>query len=126
MTTPHYKPLEEMLLTRALELARSLAERNQIAVEQSADAIDATLLAAERETSARNLTQESQLLREVEAARVRMREGTFGICLRCEEEIAPKRLQAIPWAALCVSCQAKVEQADQQDMAPRPKLAKAA
>jgi DnaK suppressor protein len=126
MTTPHRKTFDEVLLARALELARSLAERNQIAVEQSADAIDATLLAAERETSARNLTQEYQLLREVEAARDRMREGTYGICQRCEEEIAPKRLQAIPWAALCVSCQAKTENAEQQETAARPRLARAA
>ena len=126
MTTPHQKTFEEVLLARALELARSLAERNQIAIEQSADAIDATLLAAERETSARNLTQEYRLLREVEAARGRMREGTYGVCLRCEEEIAPKRLQAIPWAALCVSCQTKAENAEQEEPAVRPRLAKAA
>ena len=117
MTTPHHKTLEEVLLSRALELASSLAARHQIVIEQSADAVDATLLAAERETSARNLTQEWQLLREVEGARNRMREGTYGICLQCEEEIAPKRLQAIPWAALCVSCQSKAEQ---QETAEQP------
>lgn len=48
MTTPHHKTFEEVLLARVLELARSLAERNQIVIEQSADAVDATLLAAER------------------------------------------------------------------------------
>jgi DnaK suppressor protein len=110
MTTHHHKTLEDVLLARALELARSLtAERNQIAVEQSADEMEAKLLAAERETSARTLMQDSLLLKEVQAARDRMRQGAFGICLRCEEEIASKRLQAIPWAALCVSCQAKAE-----------------
>jgi DnaK suppressor protein len=110
MTTQHPKTFEDVLLGRALELARSLtAERNQIAVEQSADEMEAKLLAAERETSARTLMQDSLLLKEVQAARDRMRQGTFGICLRCEEEIASKRLQAIPWAALCVACQTKAE-----------------
>ena len=62
------------------------------------------------------------LLRQVEAARDRLRDGTFGICQRCEEEIAPKRLRAIPWAAYCVSCQAKAEECG----AVRPVLAQAA
>jgi DnaK suppressor protein len=122
MTTPHLKTLDNVLKTRAKELMRSLAERNRIAVERSADVFDATLLAAERESSARALEQESQLFRQVEAARDRMRGGTFGICLHCEEEIAPKRLQAIPWAACCVSCQERAEEGDTS----RPGLARAA
>jgi DnaK suppressor protein len=31
----------------------------------------------------------------------------FGLCEECEEEIAPKRLVAVPWATLCVACQSK-------------------
>ena len=43
-----------------------------------------------------------QTLREVEAARDRLRDGSFGICLRCEEEIAPKRLRDPLGNFLCV------------------------
>lgn len=110
MTTLDLKTIETALQTRARELVRSLAERNQITIERAADAFDEALLAAERESSARILAQEFQLLRQVEAARDRLRDGSFGICLRCEEEIAPKRLHAIPWAAYCVSCQAQAEE----------------
>ncbi len=109
MTTLELKTLEATLQTRARELARSLAERNEIAIERAADNFDASLLAVERESSARTLEQDFRLLREVEAALRRLRDGTFGICQRCDEEIAPKRLQAIPWAAFCVSCQEKAE-----------------
>jgi DnaK suppressor protein len=109
MTTLDLKTLEVALQTRARDLVRILAERNQIAVERAADAFDASLLAIERESSARTLEQDFRLLREVEAALGRLRDGTFGICRRCDEEIAPKRLQAIPWAAYCVSCQEKAE-----------------
>ena len=98
------KTLETALTMRANELRRSLAKRNQIAVERSADVFDSTLLAAEREHSAKTLENEFQLLRQVEAARDRLRNGSFGSCLSCEEEIAPKRLSAIPWAPYCVSC----------------------
>jgi len=122
MTTLELKTLEAALQARAQELVRSLAQRNQITIERSADAFDATLLAAERESSARTLEQEFRLLRQVEAARNRMRDGTFGICLRCEEEIAPRRLQAIPWAVHCVVCQEKAEEGGSF----RPGLARAA
>ena len=48
---------------------------------------------------------EKTLLREVEEALVRVKEGTYGICQECEEPISPKRLQALPWAKFCVRCQ---------------------
>src|SRR5690349_2885966 len=107
MTDVDRKPLEVGLKARARELARTLAQRNQIAIEGAADFVDASLLAIERESSARTLEQDYRLLRQIETALDRLRNGTFGICGRCEEEIAPKRLKAIPWATYCVSCQEK-------------------
>ena len=44
-------------------------------------------------------------LRMVEEALDRLESGDYGVCLSCEEPIAPKRLQAIPWARYCVTCQ---------------------
>jgi DnaK suppressor protein len=40
----------------------------------------------------------------VDAALVRVAEGTYGVCEVCGRHIAPERLEAIPWAATCVSC----------------------
>lgn len=122
MTTLDLKTLESILRIRAQELAQSMAERNQIAVERSPDAFDATLLAADRECSAQALMQDLHLLRQVEAALDRIYDGGFGICLGCEEEIASKRLRAIPWATYCVSCQSTAEEDERLD----PKLARAA
>ena len=110
MTTLDLKAIERAIETRANELAHSLAERNPITVERAADTFDETLLAAERESSARMMAQDFQLLRQVEAARERLRDGSYGICQSCDESIAPKRLQAIPWAAYCVHCQAQAEE----------------
>ena len=109
MTTADLKALTHALEARARELRRSLANRNQIAVEAAADPFDEQVLASDRECSAQTLTQESRLLREVEAARDRLRAGAFGVCVRCEEGIALKRLLAIPWAAYCVACRVKAE-----------------
>ncbi|MGZ8501397.1 MAG: TraR/DksA family transcriptional regulator [Candidatus Limnocylindrales bacterium] len=41
----------------------------------------------------------------VEAALGRLDDGTFGRCLRCGQEIAAGRLEALPWAAYCIACQ---------------------
>jgi len=109
MTAPELKTIESALRRRATGLARSLAARNEIAIERSADEFDTKLLAAEREFAAQTMAQDYRLLRQIKAAMHRLNNGTFGLCLECDEEIAVKRLQAIPWAAYCVSCQEKVE-----------------
>ena len=44
-------------------------------------------------------------LRQIQEALDRLQLGDFGICLECEEPIADKRLQALPWAKYCVRCQ---------------------
>ena len=41
----------------------------------------------------------------VDAAMKRLDAGTFGTCRRCGKEIADERLEALPWAALCIDCQ---------------------
>ena len=41
----------------------------------------------------------------VEEALSRIDEGSFGVCLHCEEDISPKRLAAVPWTPFCISCQ---------------------
>jgi DnaK suppressor protein len=52
---------------------------------------------------------ERQLLQMVDSALVRMREGTFGQCISCGEEINSKRLEAVPWTRHCIACQEKLE-----------------
>jgi DnaK suppressor protein len=44
-------------------------------------------------------------LRMVEEALERLDSGAFGICLGCDEPIAAKRMQAVPWARYCINCQ---------------------
>ena len=51
----------------------------------------------------------AQQLELVNAALGRLADGTFGACLRCGQPIAPERLEALPWAAYCISCQADVD-----------------
>lgn len=50
-----------------------------------------------------------QILFEIEEALKRVMEKGFGNCLTCEKPIRRKRLQAIPYASLCIECQSKEE-----------------
>jgi DnaK suppressor protein len=47
----------------------------------------------------------TQQLALVEAALQRLDDGTFGTCRECGQAIAEERMEALPWAALCISCQ---------------------
>lgn len=49
-----------------------------------------------------------QNLAEVEHALSKMDEGTYGVCERCGTQIAPERLETLPWARLCIECKQKV------------------
>jgi YteA family regulatory protein len=45
------------------------------------------------------------LLAEIEAALKRIEDGTYGTCTNCGEQIPEERLEALPWATLCIGCQ---------------------
>lgn len=51
---------------------------------------------------------ERNQLAQVEAALAALDAGTYGTCRNCGKPIAPGRLEAIPWAQLCIDCAGKV------------------
>jgi DnaK suppressor protein len=99
------KKYRNILEAKQAELEQFIRNREGIAIEKSPDALDEVQHAAERELAIRNLDRESNLLRNVRAALRRMDDGTYGVCLHCEEDINPKRLNAVPWAPFCIQCQ---------------------
>ncbi len=52
-----------------------------------------------------------QTLEEVDAARTRLADGTFGRCIDCGRPIARARLEAYPTSARCIDCQERFERA---------------
>jgi DnaK suppressor protein len=105
MTKTEATKFKQILDAKQAELARVLRNREGIAIEKNADALDEVQQAAERELAIRNLDRESGLLRQVKGALARLEDGSYGICMHCEEEINPKRLAAVPWAQFCIQCQ---------------------
>lgn len=52
---------------------------------------------------------ERLMLNQVESALNRIREGSFGVCNICGDDINARRMEAVPWAVHCVKCQEKIE-----------------
>ena len=50
------------------------------------------------------------MLRNIEAALLRIDDGVYGLCCDCEEPIHPKRLKFDPTALRCIECASKSEQ----------------
>lgn len=105
MTKTELNKYKAMLEAKQAEAAASLRNREDIAIEKTPDAIDEVQLAGERELAIRNLDRDSTMLRNVRNALARIADGSYGVCLHCDEEIKPKRLEAVPWANYCIRCQ---------------------
>jgi DnaK suppressor protein len=112
MTETELNKFKKTLESKQAELEQIVRNRDGIVIEKSADALDEVQHAAERELAIRNLDRDSNLLRNVRSALRRIEDGSFGMCVYCEEEISPSRLAAVPWAPFCIRCQ---EQADRND-----------
>ena len=97
--------IRKVLENRQTELGNGNRNRSALAIESSPDELDRIQNANDRDCAISNLERSSRRLREVRAALGRVDAGTFGICVGCEEDITPKRLAAIPWAAFCIVCQ---------------------
>lgn len=84
--------------------------RESTAGDTGDDAVDVS--ASERDGAiALNL---EQLLIQVDAALQRVDNGTYGVCMRCGRPIAPRRLEALPYATLCIECESIVEREAQR------------
>ena len=91
------------------ELLFDAGDRDEIRIENAAEEFDRLQQQMNREVAIRKLDQQSKLLKSVEAALARIDDATYGICLRCEEEIPEKRLKAVPWAGCCIACQEELD-----------------
>ena len=105
MTQTEINKYKAMLEAKQAELSAGLRNRDDIAIEKTPAAIDEVQLAGERELAIRNLDRESNLLRHVKGALARIADGSYGVCMHCEEDIKVKRLDAVPWTKYCIRCQ---------------------
>ena len=105
MTKTEVDRFRGILTAKVAELQRFTRQRDGIAIERSADQLEEIQAASQRALALCNLDREFNQLRDARAALRRIEEGSFGICQECDQDIHPKRLAAVPWAAFCIQCQ---------------------
>jgi DnaK suppressor protein len=105
---------KKLLVKKSDELQRSMsAQRVAQAVSRQdhlSDEGDLSQQSHEEWIFLNRNTLDMKLLREVQQALHRFEAGTYGICHECEEPISAKRLDAVPWALYCVTCQEQIAQ----------------
>jgi DnaK suppressor protein len=93
---------EAVLMAKREEIR---GRRRDLIVQTSPEVMEQTVMQALRETEELSADRDARTLADVTAALNRLRAGTYGQCLTCDEQIAAKRLMAVPEAARCRGCQ---------------------
>ncbi|HXQ24041.1 MAG TPA: TraR/DksA family transcriptional regulator [Candidatus Acidoferrales bacterium] len=103
---------EKLLETRRQvlkEISNDLKKGREGAKDEGMDTYDLASEERDREISFILTDRERDKLQAIQEALERVDDGTYGICESCESEIAPKRIEALPFTRLCVNCQAERE-----------------
>ncbi len=90
-------------------LAGDLTQLRELHSQSPGDVIDAAYDTAQDEINSQLAEVESRELASIENALERMKEGTYGQCEVCGGKIPMARLDALPYATVCISCQRELE-----------------
>ena len=118
-----YNELKQMLLSRRRELqaqvhdkmrdVRSTGEVTKLS--EVFDAGESSEADIQEDIELALIQMKSETLSRVDDALTRLEQGTYGNCFECGEEIAEKRLKALPFAVRCKDCEEAKENADQRE-----------
>ena len=97
---------EELMKT----IARTEEEGRQADDDQTVDLADKAANSYTKEFLFGMTNTDRTILSMIDAALKRIQSNEFGLCANCQEEMQQKRLEAVPWAKNCISCQEKAEQ----------------
>jgi DnaK suppressor protein len=103
------KQLEERQQDLRKIVARNEQDGRDADVGTAQDIADRAANSYTKEFLFHQSNNERQLLQMVESALSRIREGVFGECINCGNDINAKRLEAVPWTRYCIGCQEKLE-----------------
>ena len=103
--------MKKRLLERAVEIRELIKEQREggPTERQVQDSADEAHSAAMSKLQSSLEKTEINELKQIEDALVRIDRGEYGLCQECDEPIGDKRLEAFPFAALCITCQEKLE-----------------
>jgi DnaK suppressor protein len=108
-----YQGMRQILVRRRDALRKALAGDlsllKELREQSAGDVVDAALDSAQDEINSQLAEVESRELAHIENALERMRSGSYGQCEGCSKRIPAARLNALPYATLCIDCQREAE-----------------
>lgn len=110
MTKKQRSSLQKQLEDKLASLRTPALQESGIEIQQAADPIDDAQSQCLRELALQVMNSGWETMRAVESALDRIETDEYGWCDGCGESINLRRMQAVPWATRCVSCQEKSEE----------------
>lgn len=103
--------IKKMLLAMRDDLTRTVRKQQATdpSLQDTGDAADQASQSIEKELLFELSDNERIQLDQVEAALRKIDKGTYGVCESCRKPIAKARLEALPFARYCISCQSSSE-----------------
>jgi DnaK suppressor protein len=105
---------KKKLTTRREELMKTIArteeEGRQADDDPTVDLADKAANSYTKEFLFGMTNSDRTILNMIDEALKRIKANAYGQCANCQEEMQQKRLEAVPWAKHCISCQEKIEQ----------------
>jgi DnaK suppressor protein len=92
------------------EIAKYISGENRQLVDTALDDGDWAVVDISEDINLRRLGAHRKALHDIDESLRKIKEGTYGTCEECGEEISKKRLQVLPTANLCITCQENKEQ----------------
>jgi len=122
MARSRYTELSKMLLERRSQLQAEVqgkmrdvrAEGLSGKMSEVLDAVESSEADIQEDIEFALIQMKSETLTKVNDALARLEHGNYGYCFECGEEIAEKRLRALPFAVRCKDCEAAREAAEQR------------
>lgn len=91
-------------------IARTEQEGREADEDPTVDLADKAANSYTKEFLFGQTDNDRSLLQLIDDALARIRDGEFGECGQCHQEMQQKRLEAVPWARNCIACQDKLDQ----------------
>ncbi|MBI4486695.1 MAG: TraR/DksA family transcriptional regulator [Acidobacteria bacterium] len=119
-----YMELKKMLDDRRRELQAEVQGKMRGVREEGTwggklndvlDAVESSEADIQEDIEFALIQMKSETLNKVNDALIRLEQGTYGNCFECGEEIAEKRLRALPFAVRCKDCEEAREMAEQRE-----------
>ncbi len=103
--------IKKKLLVQRETISRTVEAKKNLDLNEPevGDSIDQATQSLDKEILFELSDNERLMLEDIEAALRKIDHGIYGVCEQCQKPIAPKRLNALPSARYCLTCQAGAE-----------------